>query len=69
MKLAVKSVIRSTEPHFECFDDQQVLFRAGNNLCLKTMSKADSDFIFLDKNINKLYTFKPYTNRKGVFTA
>lgn len=69
MKLSIKSVIRSSYSHFECFDDNQILFRAGNTLCLKTIAKPDSDFIYLDKNISKLYTYKPFTNKKGIFTA
>ena len=69
MKLSIKSVIRSSYPHFQCFDDQQLLFRAGNTLSIKTLGKPDSDFIFLDKNMHKLYAYKPFTNKKGVFTA
>jgi hypothetical protein len=69
MKLAIKSVIRTTYDQFECFEDQQLLYRAGNTLCLKTINKFDSEFICLDKNITKLFTYKPFTNKKGVFAA
>jgi len=69
MKLSIKSVIKTSYPHFECFEDQQILFRAGNTLCLKTIGKPDADFISLDRNLHKLYAYKPFTNRKGVFTA
>ena len=69
MKVTIKSVIRSSHSDFECFEDQQVIFRVGNTLCIKEIGKADSEFICLNKHMDKMLTFKPMTNRKGVFTA
>jgi hypothetical protein len=41
MKLKIKSVLKSTHSEFECFEDQQIIFRSGNTLCIKEIGKPD----------------------------
>jgi|JI10StandDraft_1071094.scaffolds.fasta_scaffold1268166_1 hypothetical protein len=69
MKVSIKSVIKSSFPSFECFEDQQAIFRVGNTICIKEIGKAECQFICLNKHMDKLFGFRAMTNRKGVFTA
>ena len=69
MRVAIRSVLKSNYSHFQCFSDQQVIFRAGHNICIKTIGKPECEFIPLRKNIDKIYSFQAMTSCKGVFTA
>jgi uncharacterized protein YjaG (DUF416 family) len=69
MKVTIRSVIRTAYTQFECFEDQQIIFRAGRTLCIKEIGKSEADFICLSKHMDKLFTFAATTNKKGAFTA
>jgi hypothetical protein len=69
MKLVIRTVLKSSAHDFECFEDQQIIFPCGNTLCVKEVGKNEAEFICLSKHLQHLYSFKPATNRKGVFTA
>lgn len=69
MKVSLHSVIKTSETHFECFEDQQIIFRAGNTLCIRELGKAESEFIPLSRHIDRLYAFRATNSRKGAFTA
>ena len=69
MKVGIKSVLRSSSAGFECFEEQQILFRAGNQLCIREIGRGECQFISLQRHIDALYDYKVANNRKGVFTA
>ena len=69
MKVTIKSVIKTSSSEFECFEDQQILMRVGNTLCIKEMGKSESEFICLNRHMDKLLTFRASSNKKAVFTA
>ena len=69
MKVTVKSVLKSSDEGFECFEDQRIAFRAGNMLCIKEIDRGDGFFIPLQKQIDRLYCFKVASNRKSIFVA
>ena len=69
MKVTIKSAIKTSPSNFECFEDQQFIFQASNTLCIRELGKPESEFINLHKNIEKLYSFRAMSNKKGVFTA
>jgi hypothetical protein len=70
MKVQLRTALKSQEGQdFECFDEQQVLFPCGNNLCVKEVGRNEAEFISLSKHLTQLLAFKPATNKKGVFTA
>lgn len=69
MKVTIKSVIKTSYSQFECFEDQQIIFRAGNSLAIKEIGRPDAEFIPLSYSMQTLLDFKPMTNKRGVFTA
>jgi hypothetical protein len=69
MKVSVKSVLKSSDHEFECFEDQRVIFRAGNMLCMREIERGEGKFIALQSHIDRLYSFKVATNRKTIFVA
>lgn len=70
MRVKVKSILKSSDCSFECFEEQQVMFRCGNMLCVREAGKPDCEaVIFLSKQLQHLFSFKPATNKKGVYTA
>jgi hypothetical protein len=69
MKVSVKSVLKTSDLQLECLEDQRIVFRAGNMLCVREIDRGDCQFITLQKHIDHLYNFKVSANRKGVFVA
>lgn len=39
MKVKIKSVLKTTHHEVESFDDQQIMTRSGNTLCIKEIGK------------------------------
>lgn len=68
MKLKIKSVLKTSDKKIDCFDEQQIIIKLGNTLCIKEIGKNEAEFICLTPQLTYLYDFKPSTNRKGVFT-
>ena len=69
MKVKIKSVLKTAYHDVECFDEQQIVTRSGNTLCIKEIAKNECEFVCLNSELRHLYSFKPSTNRKGIFTA
>jgi hypothetical protein len=62
-------VLKSSSSEFECFEDQQIVFRAGNTLCVKEVGRNECQFICLHSELQQLYAFKPANSKKAIFTA
>ena len=69
MKVKIKSVLKSSLCKFKWMEESQVIYQAGNNLCIGEISKPASEFINLDPNNSHLFDFVVSPNHHFAFTA
>ena len=69
MKVKIKSVLKSSLCKYKWMEENQLVYQAGNNLCIGEISKPASDFINLDPNNSHLYNFAVSPNSHLLFTA
>ena len=69
MKVQIKSVLKSSLCKFKWMEESQLLYQAGNNLCIGEISKPANDFISLDPNNSHLYDFVVNYRNNFIFSA
>ena len=69
MKVKIKSVLKSSLSKFKWMEESQLLYQAGNNLCIGEISKPANEFINLDPNNSHLYDFAVNQRHNFVFSA
>ena len=69
MKVKIKSVLKSSLSKFKWMEESQLLYQAGNNLCIGEISKPACEFISLDPNNSHLYDFTANCRHNFIFSA
>ena len=69
MKVRLQSTIQTPYIDVNWMEEGQLVFQAGNSLCIRDIAKNTDDFINLNKACARLYSFTVSPNHKYIFTA